>query len=510
MDSEQKKCVIYCRVSSKEQVDGTSLETQERYAREYAARQGWEVLQVFVEMGESAKTADRTEYTKAIAFCSNKKQKVDYFVVYKLDRFSRNTEDHLMVRAILRKSGTELRSVTEPINETPTGKLMEHVIAGFAEFDNNVRTERTKAGMRERVKEGIWVWQPQLGYHKPLKGKKTNIVPDQAAASLVRLGFEEYAKGIYTYQEIADLLAERGLKSRSGKKPSQQSIEKMLRNPVYCGEIHAFGGVVDGAFEPIVSKQLFQACQKDAVRQTKTINPRSANNPLFPLRKFISCAECGKGLTGSVSRGYKGRGYAYYHHGSQKCPKGLSMPKEAFEQMFVEHLDSLKPDLRYVDLYKAVVRDIWKSNYKKIDAQNAGARRQLEKLEAERLAIFDYHKSGTYTDSEFQEQKALVNKRMEQQYRIIESQREIEFDMEDALSYAFDFVGNAAQKWVSFSNNYPARIRFQKIFLKEKLPYDGEKFGTTVLSPILELKETPLEEKSLLVAPGGIEPPFPH
>ena len=83
-EASLKACIIYCRVSSKEQVEGTSLENQERLCREYATRNGLNILKVFVEMGESAKTADRTEFTKAIAFCTQKKGRVYQFIVYKL------------------------------------------------------------------------------------------------------------------------------------------------------------------------------------------------------------------------------------------------------------------------------------------------------------------------------------------------------------------------------------------------------------------------------------------
>ena len=76
MNTEVKKAIIYCRVSSPEQVEGTSLESQERMCREYAKREGISALEVFIDRGESAKTADRTEFIKAISFCSQKKNEV--------------------------------------------------------------------------------------------------------------------------------------------------------------------------------------------------------------------------------------------------------------------------------------------------------------------------------------------------------------------------------------------------------------------------------------------------
>lgn len=148
----QKNGIIYCRVSSAAQVDNTSLESQENACKDYAAREGVEVTKVFIEKGESAKTAQRTEFQKALGFCGDKKNHISYFIVYKLDRFSRNQNDHAITRALLKKNGISLRSVTEPINDSSTGRMMEGIISVFAEFDNNVRTERSTNGMKESLK----------------------------------------------------------------------------------------------------------------------------------------------------------------------------------------------------------------------------------------------------------------------------------------------------------------------------------------------------------------------
>ena len=509
MQPAAKTCLIYCRVSSKEQVERTSLETQETDCRQHAEKCGFVVLEVFVDRGESAKTADRTEFLKAIQFCALKKPVVDFFLVHKFDRFARNAGDHLALRATLRKSGTELRSITEATSNDPAGKLMETVLAGFAEFDNNVRADRTKAGMVERVREGFWVWAPPIGYHKPATGKKTNIIPDPERAPLIRRAFEEYAKGTYTYQELAKLMENAGLRTRHGKPVSFQLVEKILHNIAYCGVIRAFGADHEAAFEPIISKSLFDSCQKGASgSEGATPAPRSVNNPAFPLRKFVDCADCGTPLTGSVTRGRHGKRYPYYHHHSKGCTKSKSIPKEIFEQEYLEFLDSVTPNLRYQKLFQAVVRDTWQTNYRNLDAENASIRRKIEKLEEERQRVFDLHRAGTYSDEDFQEQKKRVNRQLDQQLALLNDRKAEEFDMEQALSYCFDFVGKATDTWLKLANNHPARIRFQKLLFTEKLTFDGQKFGTAKLSPILQQKKTPLVEKSSLVAPRGIEPLF--
>ncbi len=177
---EVKTGIIYCRVSSKEQVEGTSLGFQEAQCREYAKREGIEILRVYIEKGESAKTANRTEFNKAINHCSEKKGMVGYFIVWKIDRFARNSDDHSVVRVILKRYGTQLRSVTEPIDNSPMGRMTENMLAAMAEFDNSSRAERTKGGQLTRLNEGVWCWHAPVGYYRPYKSQ--NIVPEPSSA----------------------------------------------------------------------------------------------------------------------------------------------------------------------------------------------------------------------------------------------------------------------------------------------------------------------------------------
>jgi site-specific DNA recombinase len=91
-ETKHKNAVLYCRVSTKEQVEeGNSLVTQEKMCREYAVAHGYSVAQIFIEQGESAKTADRTELKKLLDYCSNKKHQIDAVIAYKIDRISRMT-----------------------------------------------------------------------------------------------------------------------------------------------------------------------------------------------------------------------------------------------------------------------------------------------------------------------------------------------------------------------------------------------------------------------------------
>jgi len=491
-----KTGIIYCRVSSKEQVEGTSLESQERVCREYAEKQGIQILQIFLEKGESAKTTDRTQFTQAIALCSRKKPKVDCFIVYKLDRFARNQDDHVIVRQMLGKYGTELKSATEPINSTPVGRAMEGMISVFAEFDNNVRRERCMSGMRERVKQGIWCWQAPFGYYRQERGG--NIIPNDKIAPYIRLAFAEYAKGIHTYDSLAKYLCNLGVRMPSGHKPIKQFVERLLKNPIYTGFMEVWGERYQGTFEPIIPESLFRECQASYRHSASLSMPRLQNNPNFPLRRLIICSKCKKPLTGSISKGSSGKRYPYYHHHRQSCQNASFLPKQTLEDKFAAYLEKISPKAKFEKALKETVIDFWKNDTQIFADQKKKISREISILELEKQKVFESHRKGTYTDEEFLVQKRLLNAQIEQKRSLLEKAVIPEINMEEALEICFRYARNTSQTWREA--DYPTKIQFQKlIFAGGKVDFDGNRFGTQQYSPIYEDIEDKTRTNSYLL-----------
>jgi DNA invertase Pin-like site-specific DNA recombinase len=133
--------VIYVRVADPRQAENLSVATQLKACDDCCERQGFVILERFSEQGESAKTADRTELQRLLQYCRTHTGKVHFVVVFNLTRFAREKYDHFALRAHVKSLGISLRSATEPIDDTATGKLMEGVLAAFAQFDNDVRSE---------------------------------------------------------------------------------------------------------------------------------------------------------------------------------------------------------------------------------------------------------------------------------------------------------------------------------------------------------------------------------
>jgi site-specific DNA recombinase len=282
--------VIYVRVSTKEQTENLSLPTQLRACEEYCRRQGYDVLERFHEEGESAKTTDRSQLQNLLKYCRTHKGKVHFVVVYNLTRFAREKYDHFALRAHLKSLGISLRSATEPIDDTSTGKLMEGVLAAFAQFDNDVRSDRTRAGMKAALELGRWTFPAPLGYLNAPKWSGASLVHDPERGPLVRQAFEDLSTGQYTKQEVLARATDAGLRSRKGLKLSPQSFGQMMRNPIYAGKVESpdYGVSTKGT-----SSRSWTRPRSSVPRPSSTAassSPARASGTTRTSRYAVSCA----------------------------------------------------------------------------------------------------------------------------------------------------------------------------------------------------------------------------
>ena len=157
--------VIYLRVSTEEQVENYSLDTQKEVSVKEARKRGMSVLETFKEEGRSAKSiSGRPELIKMLEFCRKNKKNIDAVIIYRLDRISRQTADYMAIRKKLAECDIKLFSATEPTGNSPTEKFVETILAGFAQMDNDVRGERSRNGLRARFLSGLCNGSVPTGY----------------------------------------------------------------------------------------------------------------------------------------------------------------------------------------------------------------------------------------------------------------------------------------------------------------------------------------------------------
>ena len=151
------KAAIYARVSSERQDVDLSISAQLKALREYAERNGHYVVTEFVDEAESGKTTDRPAFRDMISQARRATKPFELILVWKYSRFARNREDSIVFKTMLRKAGVQVISITEPFEDTPTGRLLEAMIESLDEFYSANLGEEVTRGMRESASRGFYI-----------------------------------------------------------------------------------------------------------------------------------------------------------------------------------------------------------------------------------------------------------------------------------------------------------------------------------------------------------------
>ena len=511
------ECVAYVRVSTDEQVLGTSLDMQQKACFDFAKAQGWKLPKenIFRDEGESAKATNRPQLLAMLEFCRQHKGSVEKCIVWKLDRFARNSDDHVMIRSILRKNGVSLVSVTEAIDDSPTGKLMETVLSGFAQFDNEVRTFRTTEGMKKRLEQGGWPHDAPVGYVKDRTPQNiTTIAPHPEMGPKLKLFLETFSTGQYTVKQAADLAYELGIRNGKGGKRTWQTVENTLKNPIYAGYIqskYTNGNRYVGLHKALISEATFDKNQRIMAGKHRVNNRNDESE--YPLRRdFLRCGYCGSYVTGSAPRGASGNRYPRY--GCMYCKssildKKVSISSEKVHDEFMNILKRVQYKEGRLKLFKHIVLERWCDEYDEALKSAHQINKELESLRTERsqtirkftkdeITFADKEAAITDIDADianFMKKKIEADEYADQKEQIVDN--------------AMLFIKDPSDFW----NRAPVQIQksVQRTLFPHGLTYDFENgFGTIELNEsYLLLQRIPdLSNKNpIVVAPGGLEPP---
>jgi site-specific DNA recombinase len=324
-DTNNKRCILYTRVSSKQQEDGTSLEVQARTCRQFAERNGYEIVAEFGNKSESAKSGSvRKDFDEMLAFAKRKANQIRYIVFYDYSRFSREGGSAIVVKEELKsKHGITIKSATMPINnEEVYGSGMEDQQLIWAKQENDIRRKRCTDGMRARLRQGYWCAHAPIGYK--WVNKVLHLDPENAA--LVKKAFMwKYENPSLSSEEIR-----KKLKARGAELP-RSTMSQVFKNPFYCGLIaHNLleGEVVQGKHEPIITPAIFLAV--NGILKTNNTHGYtvSEENIALPLKRFMVCEHCGLPFTGYLAKKKDGkeRNHAipYYNCRGRECKSNVN------------------------------------------------------------------------------------------------------------------------------------------------------------------------------------------
>lgn len=501
-----KRAVAYVRVSSEEQVNNASLDTQTQACREHCERNGIVLDKVFREEGKSAKTTDRPALKQMLTYCRRRKGGISYLLVYDLKRFSRDLVGHFAIRGHLRQMGIGLRSVTEAmVDETKEGQVMEAIVAAMAEYDNRARAERVSAGMKAALERGRWPFPPPLGYQK----EEGQLVVDPKTGPLVREAFELAASGLFRQSEICQKLDSMGLRGRRGARVGGETIRHILTSPIYAGRYKVGGKLKlegEGAWEPIVDRELWLRAQGRLVQAGPACSRKKNERDEFPLRGVVRCAASGRKLTASYSRSKTGNRYGYYHTPGKGAT--LRIRRSKLHDAFLDLLRRLQPSQRLLTAWRASILEAWDKRSGEIRRHNDSLHGNLASLKKKREHLLELLLDNVVDRETYQGRHESLSAEIARAEIEAAENRLDELDVETAVGFAEQLISSSESLWLDAS--LAQRQRIQRVLFPEGLAYSqNEGFRTpvtrSIFMPLVDSQAT----RSGVVERRGFEPPTP-
>ena len=305
-----KTAVIYARYSSDKQTE-QSIEGQLYDCYNYAKQHGITIIHEYIDRAMTGKNDDRPSFQQMLA--DSTRREWEYVLVWKLDRFARNTIDSAVNRQMLSKNGVKILSVMESFGDDASGQMMTHIIEAINEYYSADLREKTIRGMRQSALKAQSTGHIPLGYKvvdkKLAIDEDTRIIPETV--------FSMYAAG-ERLTDIAEHLNSRGYRTAKGKKFTTKSFYAMLSNEKYIG-VYQYNDIrIEGGVPQMIPNDVFEA-----VREKLKVNrKRAAKNAAkadYYLSGKLFCGYCGEpmsGLSGTSSSGSKH--YYYRCNGVQK------------------------------------------------------------------------------------------------------------------------------------------------------------------------------------------------
>lgn len=294
---------LYERVSTEEQAQsGFSLDAQKERLEAFCKSQGWSDFEHFTDDGYSGTNMDRPALQRLIRYAERKQ--IEAVVVYKLDRLSRKQREVLyLLEEVFDANGVAFRSTTEPFDtSSPLGRAMLGILAVFGQLERDTIIERTKFGLRQRARRGLWPSASvPFGYRMNSEGVLEAVSHE---AELVRAVFDKFIKG-ESRMSIASWLSKR----ITNRYVDHYFILNMLRRKTYLGKIELSGEEFDGKHAPIIDELTFSAAQ----RELKSRLAGKGSRGTHLLSHLMTCGNCGASVHyfTQIQRRKSGKEYRY-------------------------------------------------------------------------------------------------------------------------------------------------------------------------------------------------------
>jgi site-specific DNA recombinase len=551
-----RHALVYVRVSTKEQAErdgdpeGYSIPAQREACNRKAEGLGAMVVEEFVDRGESARSADRPELQRMLRYV--RKHDVDYVIVHKVDRLARSRYDDVTITAELKAAGVQLVSVTENIDETPSGVLLHGIMSSIAEFySRNLATEVIK-GSVQKAKGGGTVGKAPTGYRnvgKVENGREVRTVEvDPDRAPHMQWAFEAYATGEWTVRHLTAELSRRGLTSAPGpnrppKPLSVSNVHRLLTHPYYMGIVRYRDKVYAGRHEPLVSEETWSRVQA-VLRSQNLAGDKKRKHPHY-LTGSVFCGNCHSRLLVTRAKGRRGEVYPYFiclgRHQKRTDCQFKAVLIDHVEALVEEEYERVQADLRpeWIAKLREVLSADMETFRTHVQFELAQQTKRIDRLNAERKKLLQAHYADAIPFELFREEQARISQEVDDaEARLAVIRKSPEHSMQDMLDALIELVRSSHDTYLKAAPMV-RRLFNQAFFERLEVAEDGQELTLTRLAAPIDLivrpqqvevaghEEAPAETRNgqgrgdvdiylvgglnlnLMVGAEGLEPPTP-
>lgn len=404
--------VIYARYSSDNQRE-ESIEGQIRECTAYAEKNDITVVKHYIDRAISAKTDNRPQFQQMIR--DSERKLFDMVLVWKLDRFARNRYDSARYKTQLKKNGVKLMSATEIISDGPEGIILESVLEGYAEYYSADLSEKVIRGMTENALKGKFTGGAvPVGYRID---ENQRFQTDPLTAPLIAEAFRMYNEGA-TMTEVRDWLNEHQVKNPRGGPMSYNTVQHMLKNRRYIGELKYRDILIPDAIPPIVSPELFEDVQIKMAKNKKAPARRKAEDDYLLTTKLF-CGYCGSLMFGESGTSRSGDVHRYYKCATVKKRKSCqkkTVRKQWLEDLVIAKTKALIMDDTVIDSLVSSVMELQNKENIRLPLYE----KQLRETETGIQNMLNAIQAGILTSSTKERLEALETQKKELEAKIAE------------------------------------------------------------------------------------------
>lgn len=373
-----EKGALYIRVSTHDQLE-FSPDAQKKALFEYAKRNDIIIdsNNIYVDEGISGRKAEkRPEFMRMINDAKTNPPPFQVILVHKFDRFSRNREDSVVYKSLLKKEcGIRVISITEQIEDDKFSVILESMLEAMAEYYSLNLGDEVKKGMLEKARRGGFQGSPPYGYKIESKGQIPIIVEEEAA--VIRIIYDKFVNELKSYRQIATYLNNLSYRTKKGNLFESRGVKYILENPFYYGDVRwnyrkksklnneEKWIIAKGSHKPIIEKKVWN----NARNRMKTLDRIQVKNskPCSQYRHWLSgimkCSYCG----GTMSYTMMKNKYEYFRcnkHLKGSCSKANYIPVKTVEEIVIQ---KIKKDLLNIEL---IIKQVYKHKLDEIDQLN--------------------------------------------------------------------------------------------------------------------------------------------